>query len=217
MSSVVLRVVKESIFDSRDVAIRRAGDITLYVKRSNGYILYINPAHAPLYVFTRSCESFVARQATPQVAEYERAARLCFEYGEVWLTNSPYVIANVETVFPGVPMVGIERSHHQIGTVGWNVVNALSLVGHDNLTVILGGYILDNEPTFDDNSNGRVLASIAVYKYLENGDWVYKTCVKDESNIDFSPVMRCFKMLSTSVKCESPIHRFRQNFSFGSA
>nr|WGM82672.1 minor coat protein [Jujube closterovirus 1] len=217
MSSVVLRVVKESVFDSNDVAIRRAGDITLYVKRSNGYILYINPAHTPLFVFTRSRESFVAGKTSPQVAEYERAARLCFEYGEVWLTNSPYVIANIETVFPGVPMAGIERSQHQIGTVGWNVVNSLSILGHNDLTVILGGYILDNEPTFDDDSNGRVLASIAVYKYLENGQWVYKTCVKDESRIDFLPVMKCFKMLSASAKCESPIHRFRQNFSFGSA
>ncbi|QOJ38379.1 minor CP [Ampelovirus sp.] len=217
MSSVVLRVVEESSFDSRDVAIRRAGDITLYVKRSNGYVLYINPAHAPLYVFTRSRESFVARKATPQVAEYERAARLCFEYGEVWLTNSPYVIANVETVFPGVPMAGIERSQHQIGTVGWNVVNSLSILGHNDLTVILGGYILDNEPTFDDNSNGRVLASIAVYKVFENGDWVYKTCVKDESRIDFLPVMKCFKMLDASKRNKSPIHRFRQNFHFGSA
>nr|ADM43441.1 minor capsid protein [Plum bark necrosis stem pitting-associated virus] len=218
MSSVVLRVVRNNTFNSRDVTVRRAADLSLFVKHRDGFVYYINPANTPLFVFTRSCGGFVGSTENQERMECEVAAQMCYGLGEVWLTNSPYVISNIDVVYPAEKFLGIQQTQFQVGSIGWNVVNDLSRLGIDDITVVLGGYVLDGMPTLDDNdTNGRVLSSIAVVKYKDNGQWIYKICVKEEVNIKFPPVRDCFRMLVASKTNKSPIHRFRQSFNFGSA
>nr|BCA25984.1 minor coat protein [Plum bark necrosis stem pitting-associated virus] len=218
MSSVVLRVVKNSAFNARDVTVRRAADLSLFVKLRDGFVYYINSANTPLFVFTRSCGGFVGSTGNQERTECEIAAQMCYGLGEVWLTNSPYVISNIDAVYPAEKALGVQQTQFQVGSIGWNVVNDLSRLGSDDMTVILGGYVLDGMPTLDgDDTSGRVLSSIAVVKFNDNGQWIYKTCVKEEVNIKFPPVRDCFKMLVASKTAKSPIHRFRQSFNFGSA
>nr|UCJ00645.1 minor capsid protein [Plum bark necrosis stem pitting-associated virus] len=218
MSSVVLRVVKDNAFNPRDVTVRRAADLSLFVKLRDGFVYYINPANTPLFVFTRSCGGFVGSNENQERMECEIAAQMCYGLGEVWLTNSPYVISNIDAVYPAEKALGIQQTQFQVGSIGWNVVNDLSRLGYDDMTVVLGGYVLDGMPTLDgDDSSGRVLFSIAVVKFKNNGQWIYKTCVKEEVNIKFPPVRACFRMLVASKTTKIPIHRFRQSFNFGSA
>nr|AGL80636.1 minor capsid protein [Plum bark necrosis stem pitting-associated virus] len=218
MSSVVLRVVTDNKFNARDVATRRAADLSLFVKFRGGYVYYLNPAVAPLFVFTRSCGGFVGNSEDEKSVECATAAKMCYGLGEVWLTNSPYVISNIDSIYPAENSLGIKASQFQVGSIGWNVVNDLSRLGYDDITVILGGYVLDGMPTLDAaDDNGRVLSSIAVIKFKVDDQWVYRTCVKEEVNIKFPPVRDCFRMLTTSKATINPIHRIRQSFNFGSA